>query len=348
VGTAWFFPYRFSFAVHGVDVLASPWYSAMAQGLALTLFTRLSEVTGSVGYRSAATATWNSLTLLRSTSRPWVTFVDGSGYVWLDEYAAYTPRTYADRTVNGHLFAVFGIWEYWRLTGDPSAAHLFDGAVSTMRAYAGAIRTVGWVSKYCLSHGVMAAKYHPIVASQWMVLGGLTQSVHFARMMDAFRADYPPPPVSGRVTFAAGRHTVYRFDPAGRVTASSVLSLVHASQAPGDRRQRIRGHGIYYRIMAGGLAGWWVAEVPGSVVLLGRYDALTYRDPRLLSLPPGTHTAYEFDLAGRVLSTTTVTSATTSRWLTEHSVFANGRLYYLVEYGALAGRWVPAAVATVA
>src|SRR6476659_4627926 len=54
-------------------------------------------------------------------------------------------------------------------------------------------------------------------------------------------------------------------------------------------RQRCPGHGIYYRITAGGLAGWWVAEVPGGVVMLGRYDTLAYPMPRLLSLGPGTH-----------------------------------------------------------
>ena len=39
---AWFFPYPFNFALHGIaaDTMVAPWYSGMAQGQALSLFVR--------------------------------------------------------------------------------------------------------------------------------------------------------------------------------------------------------------------------------------------------------------------------------------------------------------------
>jgi len=42
-------------------VLRAPWYSGMAQGLAISLFSRLSVVTGEARWRQAATATFDSL-----------------------------------------------------------------------------------------------------------------------------------------------------------------------------------------------------------------------------------------------------------------------------------------------
>jgi hypothetical protein len=108
----------------------------MAQGIALSLFTRLYESTGAVGYRTAADATWASLLVSRSTSGPWVSYADAGGYLWLEEYADNAPRLSSDRSVNGHLFALFGVWDYWRLTKSSSAVAIFDGAATTLHAWA--------------------------------------------------------------------------------------------------------------------------------------------------------------------------------------------------------------------
>jgi len=45
----YFFPYPFDFALHGntANTIRAPWYSGMAQGLTLSLFSRLADVTRS-------------------------------------------------------------------------------------------------------------------------------------------------------------------------------------------------------------------------------------------------------------------------------------------------------------
>ena len=60
---AWYFPYDFDFAVHGdtTETLKAPWYSAMAQGQALSLFVRLYEYTKDAKWKAAADATFASL-----------------------------------------------------------------------------------------------------------------------------------------------------------------------------------------------------------------------------------------------------------------------------------------------
>jgi hypothetical protein len=348
-GSAWFYPYRWDFAPHSQSQnnLAAPWYSAMAQGLALSLFTRLYEQTGASGYRTAANATWLSFGVVRSTSRPWVSYIDVSGYLWLEEYADYAPRLSSDRTVNGHLFALFGLWDYWRLTRSASVAALFDGAATTVRAYNASIRTVNWVSRYCLNHVVYVAEYHYIVGSQLQTLFGMTGNVAFARLMDDFRADYPKPSLSRAIQFKPGTYRLYRFDARGQVVAARTLTFAQASQASGNLRQRIKGRGIYYHISAGGLRDWWVAESPGHAVMLGTYLHIGYLYGRTVRLPAGTHRAYAFDSAGRQTNATTYSSTTPTAWQAARSGYFAGVLYYRISFGALAGYWLPAASITV-
>ena len=59
----WYYPYDFDFAVHGdtTETLTAPWYSGMAQGLALSAFTRLFQATGDPAWKTAADATYASL-----------------------------------------------------------------------------------------------------------------------------------------------------------------------------------------------------------------------------------------------------------------------------------------------
>ena len=55
---ALYFPYRFTYALFGNrrDLMRAPWYSAMAQSAALTLFVRLYAATGDQRWRAAADA----------------------------------------------------------------------------------------------------------------------------------------------------------------------------------------------------------------------------------------------------------------------------------------------------
>jgi hypothetical protein len=59
---AWYYPNSYARDRHGVpgELVTPPWYSAMAQGLALTLFSRLSEITGDETWTNAADHTFLS------------------------------------------------------------------------------------------------------------------------------------------------------------------------------------------------------------------------------------------------------------------------------------------------
>jgi peptidoglycan/xylan/chitin deacetylase (PgdA/CDA1 family) len=68
-----------------------------------------------------------------------------------------------------------------------------------------------------------------------------------------------------RITFPAGEVLGYRFNTAWAMSAAKVLRLDHVSGANADRAAAINGT-IYYHIVNGGLANYWVpAGAPGAV-----------------------------------------------------------------------------------
>jgi D-glucuronyl C5-epimerase C-terminus len=193
-GAIWF-PYRFTFTMHGDGAIVNrpPWFSGMAQGLALSLFVRLWERTGNDAYRVLADLTYNSLRNLGRASTYWVSWVAAGRYLWIEEY----PRA-LDRTFNGHVFALFGLYDYFQLTKDRgrySAARnanvlsLLRGGITTIRAFASTFRNRGTVSDYCLAHHFRNPKYHAVHIGQLRQLGRITGDAWFGRMADLFASD---------------------------------------------------------------------------------------------------------------------------------------------------------------
>ena len=194
---AWFFPYRFDFALarrHGF-VERAPWYSGMAQGEALSLFSQLAQLpevepAARQVYRSAARATFRSLLRRPSRGNPWVSMVDARATWRLQEYPNRKVAA-SDYTFNGHVFALLGLYDYYRLTGSRLAAALFDGAATTALHYAKVIRRPGGLSSYCVPHNVFREHYHSIHISLLRQLHWLTGDQRFSAWARRFSADSP-------------------------------------------------------------------------------------------------------------------------------------------------------------
>lgn len=336
----WFYPYPFDFALHhlAADTLRAPWYSAMAQGQALTLFVRLFEVTGDPAWRTAADRTFVSLELAPVSGQPSVAFRDSNGQLWLEEYANPVVSK-NDRTWNGMIFASFGVWDYWRLTQSPDAEQVFQGVMSTVQRYVNrGIRRTSWVSAYCLRHAVLDPKYHATVTGQLLYLQALTGSSSFAVHSDVFRDDYVAPSGPGTVVFAAGSHLGYTFNAAGGLTGSRRLVLSRTSTAPGTQRMRIQGRGYYYRITAGSLTGYWVPESFPTSYLRGFAVTTRYAYPRTITYPAGPTTAWALSDAGATTSPVSATAPPAST--ADRVVVFNGERWARVTSGAFSGLWV--------
>ena len=348
---AWYFPYLFDFALHGraSETMRAPWYSAMAQGMALSLFVDLYERTDDDTWLTAATKTVASFRNGPQTGLPWVTHIDDAGYLWLEEYPADPPNT-SDFTLNGHMFATFGLYDYATLTGDPVSTMLFDGGVTTARRYGGTFapdgfRTQSWLSAYCLRHDVLDVKYHGIVTNQYIAVHSLTADALFARLSDAYRTDYPED-LRSTVRFAAGSWTGYVFDAKGRIVRSRTVGFSRASSAPSDRYTRIKGRGLYYRITAGSLKGYWVAERAERVHATGQYETARYYPSRSASFPIGRTVGYRFDANGVRNTSRSVSLGSKSSAPFDQTAMFGGRRYARITAGALSGYWVPTAAVT--
>ncbi|MEO5940300.1 MAG: D-glucuronyl C5-epimerase family protein [Candidatus Limnocylindrales bacterium] len=185
-----YLPYLFDFAMHRIatEVMEAPWYSAMAQGLALTLAIRLYRDTGNATFLNDADLLFASFRHVGRGSSPWVTYIDAGRYLWLEEYPEkWTP---SDHTANGFMFAVFGLYDYYQTTRNRASLQVLRASLTTMRHYISQFRRPGTYSNYCLRHGRPQPKYHKIVTWQLVFLYRMSGDTYFNSMANLFRSDY--------------------------------------------------------------------------------------------------------------------------------------------------------------
>jgi D-glucuronyl C5-epimerase-like protein len=349
-GNGWFYPYRFSFALHnGPDVLPAPWYSMMAQGQALSLFTRLAETTGEARWRTAADHTFASFLLPFAAGKPWGVYVK-DGLLRLEEYP-HPKKLWGDETYNGHVFSLFGLYDYWALTGNATALALLRGALTTARDVLPELHVRNFRSHYCLRHQLDAGQYHTIHVEQQQMLYAMTWDAAFARNADLLYADAPPITLGavhgwrgGRVVLARGKHAAYRFGPGGAVLASRVLTATARTSAPARDRTRILGRpGMWYAISAGTLSGWYVQEAPGRRFLVGPRAILTYAVPRPARIRVARPAAVVVSGTGGVSSVRT-TYAAGAKITVDARAALNGVEHLRLASGTYRSRWIPSSL----
>lgn len=335
---AWYFPNRYARDRHNQrgELVRPPWYSAMAQGLVLSLFSRLSDLTGVQKWRDAADHTFASFLRPGPCAGPYTVNVDAAHYYWLQEWP--WPHMKPDDTLNGHIFSSFGLYDYYLLTADPTALALFRGALTTVEHYFPAFRNPGWISHYCLAHLACNPKYHQIHVQLMLQLYTITQDLTFARFADRLENDYPKPAVSGSLHIGSGTYTAYRFT-GNTATATKVFTVATWRSAKATRRQRIRGRAVFYRIAGGDLSGYWLQEVPGRVYLRGIVAPLVYLPLRAVGLAPGgSYTALSVAADGRVRARRAVPAG--ALLLADRSAVVDGRHSVRLSGGSLDGYWL--------
>ncbi|MEV6488829.1 D-glucuronyl C5-epimerase family protein, partial [Actinoplanes sp. NPDC051633] len=291
---AWWFPYTFDFALaSGMNLrLHRPWYSAMAQGQATSLFIRLAQATGDNSWRIAADRSFAALRLGISAAGPWVTHRDVNGRLWLEEYPS-APPSGSGRVLNGHVFAMYGAWDLWSVTRSAAAAAVFADAAATVKRYIRSYRNAGWASSYALRGRSPTEKYHTIHVDQLLHLHAMTGDASFAAMAETLQADFPAPKQNAAVLLAAGQHTGVHFGSTktGTVTDRRLIALRAPSVGTADLRRRIGGQpGYWYHLNAGSLRNYWVQEVAGVRATLAPVSTVNYLARRTVRLAAGTHT----------------------------------------------------------
>ncbi|HDK27745.1 MAG TPA: hypothetical protein ENG48_11750 [Candidatus Atribacteria bacterium] len=183
-----YFPYNFNIHPHGCyqDTLFAPWFSGMAQGQVLQLLVRLFYVTENYEYLQLADKVFQSFRNLSKENYPWIAFVDGDGYYWIEEY----PLPEPDHTLNGFIFAILGLYEYWLATKDPEVKLYIDAALTTLYVKLPLFRNPGGISYYCLKHHHQSAQYHILHINLLKYLYRITGETFFLEFADSLYTDY--------------------------------------------------------------------------------------------------------------------------------------------------------------
>ncbi len=190
------FPYRFEHSPGDLD-MGTPWYSGMAQGMLLSTFVNLYEITGDPYWRNYADRTFETYSAPRSDTAPWFRMekiLDGKKFLFFEEYPAKTDAQ-VSHVVNGNIYAMYGLYDYYRLTGNESARWLFDTAATSLRDSFGSYRNPGEPSWYAATYYGRTvwnspAGYHKGVISQLRWLAKMTGDAQFTEQADILVQDH--------------------------------------------------------------------------------------------------------------------------------------------------------------
>jgi len=175
------------------------WTSGMDQGMALSVYSRAYKLTGDkkwLDYGEKALA----FLQVKYPDGPMsdLRFLDKSlaGRAFFLEYPA-EPNAY---TLNGYIFTLFGLYDWWKVTDSSQAGKLFNDGVDTLEHLL-PYYDIGTFSAYDLSYITnsqlpylqprmphVAARYHSLHISQLMGLYSITGKEIFPETANRWRA----------------------------------------------------------------------------------------------------------------------------------------------------------------
>lgn len=288
----------------GKDPIPPPWWSGLAQGYALSLFVHLYETTGKQVYKDAADKAFASFKLAPADANtPWVMEVDPEGFLWFEEYAKDPANP--QYVYNGHMFAVFGAYDYWMLTDDPDAKLLVEAGITTARKYWDYFRTPGWVIRYSRKWEIWNKNYQTTVAGEFQQLWTMTRDPLFAKGADQLVDDWPKYQIVSPGTLKGGI-TGYQFDATGAITNSMSFTYPNGTNVTiGIRETILDQPGTWLRVDTGELAGFRVMECPPQATMNCIFQPMSYFPARKAHVrtAPSTYTFTRYDSKANVLET---------------------------------------------
>lgn len=129
--------YRFDWQAH--TLMKNPWTSSIAQGQGISVLVRAFQSTNDKKYLEKAEAAFAILT----------TPIVGGGVAYATDkgiwYEEYPNAEKPSHVLNGHIWALFGIWDLYRVTGSGAARKAFDEGVAVIKADIAKYDTGYWV-----------------------------------------------------------------------------------------------------------------------------------------------------------------------------------------------------------
>ncbi|HMD15465.1 MAG TPA: D-glucuronyl C5-epimerase family protein [Terriglobales bacterium] len=169
------------------DTLTAPWYSGLAQGQGVSLLLRAYAHARSRSedekyqYQSAAEKAFVALT--KPIAEGGVLLEDAEKNLWIEEYLVDPPT----HILNGFMWALWGVFDYWLARADAPARKVFDRGVETLIHNVDRFDTGYW-SLYEQSGTrlkmLASPFYHQLHIVQLRVMSKLTGDDRFAAVAD--------------------------------------------------------------------------------------------------------------------------------------------------------------------
>jgi len=165
------------------DMLKAPWYSGLAQAQGISLLLRAYVHPHSDGCEYLRAAEKALIALTRPIAEGGVLFEDDNKDLWIEEYLVNPPT----HILNGFMWALWGVFDFWLARKDASAKVIFDRGVATLLRNLARFDTGYW-SLYEQSGTrlkmLASPFYHQLHIVQLSVMFKLTGDVRFAAVAE--------------------------------------------------------------------------------------------------------------------------------------------------------------------
>jgi len=190
VDSSLLFPYQYNYQVHDCESaqMVAPWYSAMAQGQALSFMCRVFTLTNDTTYLTICERIFNSFQKIKGNhEKHWFGCIDQENHLWFEEY----PNEMPFHTLNGMIFTLYGLYDYYMLTNNATSKQLLQGGLLTIKSNIQKYRNKNGPSSYCLQHRYVDEYYHRLHIEQLEMLYQMTRDEAFLQAKQDFLSDYP-------------------------------------------------------------------------------------------------------------------------------------------------------------
>jgi len=169
--------WEYNFDFEYFKKLKKPWYTSLGQGHGISVLVRAYLLTKKTIYLDTAKKAFLAFQYLTNVNGG-VKYIDEHGCVWFEE-AIINPPTHI---LNGFIWALWGIYDYWLTTKDGIAKNLFDEGVKTLKKNLHKYDKGFW-STYDLAKtelpGIASWYYHNLHIAQLKIMHKLTNEKVF-------------------------------------------------------------------------------------------------------------------------------------------------------------------------
>ena len=166
--------YEFKWRQPFYDSVGAPWTSGMTSGRAIEAFTCAYKLNQKQEYKDYASALLRGF--YQRVQAGGFTYKEPDGW-WYEEFADSNMHT--PRVLDGHIFALSGVYQFWLLTKKDSAEYIFKQGIKALKNHLPSYNIGNGWSYYDALHTVSDKKYHTLLTSQMKELWEITKDPVF-------------------------------------------------------------------------------------------------------------------------------------------------------------------------